>query len=519
MKVILSGLNLDIDTIQDLKSFVQQVCSDLETNRFNSLDPSQKSGILNRLYKDALDLLERDNLTPETLSAAYARISRNPRPVNELRQIARQEVDKARRSNQNIIFGLGHSSVAEHACFNFDIIGVSRFAVETVEHFRLASYTEKSQRYILFEDDFIIPEEIKNSNLEQPYIKLIRKQNTTYYKLYDVLKPYFLKKHIKLAEDSKNHKMIEGLAKEDARYIISLATQTQLGMTVNARTLENMIAKCNSHSLSEVRQYGKLLFEETKFYTPSIVKYVEPTKYLTEKAADLKNITDRLNTNNKSTTVTESVILTEYPKNGDDIILTTVLFKILSLDFEDCKKKMKGLTQEERKNFFRQIFHNINPWDSVIRDFEFLHFSFQLIVSASNYGQLKRHRMANIISQDYDVNLDVTIPESIIETGQKTTFMKMVEETNAFYSQLNNFNDSMGNYVLTNAHRRRVLFKINLRELYHFSRMREDQHAQWDIRETALQMSALIKDKLPLASALLAGKDRFSEVYQQLFEK
>ena len=72
--------------------------------------------------------------------------------------------------------------------------------------------------------------------------------------------------------------------------------------------------------------------------------------------------------------------------------------------------------------------------------------------------------------------------------------------------------------VLTNAHKRRVLFKINLRELYHFSRLREDQHAQWDIRQTALQMSELIREKLPLASALLAGKDRFSETFQKLFK-
>ena len=39
---------------------------------------------------------ERQDLTPETVAAAYARISRNPRPVNELRTLARGEVEKAR---------------------------------------------------------------------------------------------------------------------------------------------------------------------------------------------------------------------------------------------------------------------------------------------------------------------------------------------------------------------------------------------------------------------------------------
>lgn len=47
---------------------------------------------------------------------------------------------------------MGHSSIAEHAVFNLDILGVSRLAVETIERFRLCSYTEKSQRYVRLEE-------------------------------------------------------------------------------------------------------------------------------------------------------------------------------------------------------------------------------------------------------------------------------------------------------------------------------------------------------------------------------
>ena len=52
--------------------------------------------------------------TPEVISAAYARISRSTKSVTELRDIARDEVEKARESNENIIFEMGHSSIAEH---------------------------------------------------------------------------------------------------------------------------------------------------------------------------------------------------------------------------------------------------------------------------------------------------------------------------------------------------------------------------------------------------------------------
>ncbi len=138
MHVILAGYNVDREVIEELKKS----------------SPS------------------REDVTPEILSASYARISRDPRPVNELRAVARAEVEKARRSNQNIIFKMGHHSVAEHAVFNFDIIGVSRLAVEEIEKFRLCSYTEKSQRYITLKDDLFIPEEIKNSGKQSVFFRM-----------------------------------------------------------------------------------------------------------------------------------------------------------------------------------------------------------------------------------------------------------------------------------------------------------------------------------------------------------
>ncbi len=60
----------------------------------------------------------------------------------ELRKKSLAEVQKARSSNQTIIFDMGHSSIAEHAVFNIDIIGVSRYLTEFIQRSRLASFTE-----------------------------------------------------------------------------------------------------------------------------------------------------------------------------------------------------------------------------------------------------------------------------------------------------------------------------------------------------------------------------------------
>lgn len=75
----------------------------------------------------------------------------------------------------------------------------------------------------------------------------------------------------------------------------------------------------------------------------------------------------------------------------------------------------------------------------------------------------------------------------------------------------------VASYVLTNAHRKRVLMRLNARELYHLSRLREDSHAQWDIRNVAHAMVTQAARVMPLTCMLLGGKDAYSTTYKKVF--
>jgi thymidylate synthase ThyX len=182
--------------------------------------------------------VDREVLTPEPISAAYARISRYRKPVGELRRVARSEVAKARKSNHKIIWEMGHHSVAEHAVFNFDLVGLSRLAIEAIEHFRLCSYTEKSQRYITLDGDFVLPTEVEEAGLADEFTELVGLQNDLYGEIYDTLLDRLVQASPEQAEKRPGRRLLEGQAKEDARYVTCLATEGQLGMTLNARNLE-----------------------------------------------------------------------------------------------------------------------------------------------------------------------------------------------------------------------------------------------------------------------------------------
>ena len=124
-------------------------------------------------------------------------------------------------------------------------------------------------------------------------------------------------------------------------------------------------------------------------------------------------------------------------------------------------------------------------YDFPLREFEYAGLTFAAEISASCFAQLKRHRMATLTAQNYDPALGVSVPPSFAEVGAVREFRKLVEKTNATHRRLKEKVGEAADYVLTNAHRRRVLLKVNVRELYHISRLREDPTAQWEIRKLA----------------------------------
>lgn len=464
--------------------------------------------------------LDPEQLTPEILSAAYARISRNPAPVTELRAQARGEVARARASNEQIVFGLGHASVAEHAVFNFDLMGVSRLAIEAIEAFRLCSYTEKSQRYIRLEDDLVMPEELRAHGFEARFRELAALQHRSYDLLYARLLEHVLEKHAALAADRANRRTLEGWAKEDARYATSLAVEGQLGLTANARTLEHAIRRLSGHPLSEVRAVGAELLRLARAVAPSLIRYTEATGAADARSPELRQLAAELLGPDEGQTLpgaAGSVQLVGQPKGGDLAVATALLHGASSAPWDVCEEQARALGAADLGALFDAALRPLGPHDAPPRAFELASLRFDLVISASCFAQLKRHRMATILCQPYDPNLGFTIPEAVSEVGMVGELERVAEASARLFEEILPRAPAAAPYVLTQAHRRRVLVEMSARELYHFARLRLDRHAQWDIRGIAERMLGLARQVLPQTLALACGKDRFAETRARRF--
>jgi len=219
----------------------------------------------------------------------------------------------------------------------------------------------------------------------------------------------------------------------------------------------------------------------------------------------------------EASTASREPKIVSYMENGDDVILASYLGIRNNLGYVRALDMVKKTSPAQKKLVLMDFFRKIQFFDVPPREFEMVDITFQAIVSASNFAQLKRHRMATLLSGPYVPEWGNTVPESIINSGLENEFNRIIEIGNLAYYKIYEKLGTAADYVLTNSHNRCILMKMNLREMYHFIRLRDDEHAQWDIRALAHSISEKIKSLMPLTAMMLCGKSAFAEEYIKIF--
>ncbi len=423
--------------------------------------------------------------SPEVLSAAYARVSRSPLTLDRLREQARTNVEQARRSNENIVFGMGHASIAEHAFFNIDIEDISRLALEELEKHRMASYTEKSQRYVKLDEDWHLPEEWSE---HAPALQKLHREAVELYR--DL--------------------MDAGVPSEDARYYLPLSVTGQVGFSCNARTAEHVILRLAASPFAEARALSEQLFRTLIPVVPSLIRYVEPTDWC--RREEQGSWQTPVSTGFEGENVFFEGIPVGFlqlclsPGDIDFYVLAHHRLRSSGCSFVTAIRSLDELDAAAREREFSAMLSGLRVHDPAPRCFEHVTLHWDWVLSAAAYAQLKRHRLAGVTCAAYDPGLGFTrpptLPEAFVPRAER---LRELSESTARL-----LNGPPCNYAYLSGHRRRLFWSANLREIVHFSRLREDAHAQWDIRAFATKLSAKVRSKAPLCGRILGGKDAFS---------
>ena len=149
----------------------------------------------------------------------------------------------------DMLVSLGHESPVEHVSFTFGIEGISRACSHQLVRHRIASYSQKSQRYVSENQfEYITPTAIEDvSSAKNKYDKLMNYIQSEYNNIRDELINY----HISKGYDKK---VAEKMANEDARYVLPNACETKIIVTMNIRSLFNFFRlRCCNRAQWEIR--------------------------------------------------------------------------------------------------------------------------------------------------------------------------------------------------------------------------------------------------------------------------
>lgn len=136
-----------------------------------------------------------------------------------------------------------HLSTIEHISYNFKISGISRALLQELARHRVASLSVKSTRYTL--------RELKNVNADdlKEYLVQISDSIDEYNK--------FRLATIQALINEQN------LSNDELKYLLPEAFKTELMLTINARSLRNLLElRLSSKALKEFRELAKGLYSQ-----------------------------------------------------------------------------------------------------------------------------------------------------------------------------------------------------------------------------------------------------------------
>jgi thymidylate synthase ThyX len=432
-------------------------------------------------------LLSPRALSPETIAVAFAKTSRSP---ESFRAIAAELSDeKSAQFHEKWVVGYGHASVAEHAVLHIAFENVSRLAIESIESNRLASYTEKSTRYQKWgSDDFTVPSELMDHPLRDEYIDTIRFLFKAYAESLGPVRRRILERFPR-RENEKDEvwdRRIRSKYVDVCRFILPAASLANVGMTANARVLENMIRKMLSHELAEVREIGAKVKEVAKAETPTLVKYADAVPYLVDTIREI----GELETGDwKAETVDQEWCkLIDYDKEGQAKVFAAALYRFSEMAYADALAYVKNLGTPEREKLAESLLGRLGKFDVPLRELEYCTYSFDLVMDQGAYAEFKRHRMMTQTPQRLTTRLGYATPLLITEAGFKSEYEAAMESALSLFEKLYQFDPDVAQYVVPNGFNRRVLAQFNLREAFAFCQLRSAANAHFSIRRVAQRM-------------------------------
>lgn len=226
---------------------------------------------------------------PEKLVATAAKLCYSSSDIDSLRDGLTE--DKI-SDFIDMLVSIGHESVMEHVSFTFGIEGISRACSHQLVRHRLASYSQKSQRYVNENGfDFITPPAIESCpQANEEFRKAVDSIQASYEKIAAALTEVHKADFAAQGLDEKTAlSKAKKLANEDARFILPNACETKIVVTMNVRSLFNFFRhRCCNRAQWEIRAVANEMLRLCLEAAPHIFAHAGPSCVATGKCPEGK---------------------------------------------------------------------------------------------------------------------------------------------------------------------------------------------------------------------------------------
>ena len=438
--------------------------------------------------------LSPKELSEEQLAVVFAMTSRRPEPFDEIAQQVSRE--KAADFHERWVLGYGHASVAEHAVLHMAVENVSRLACDSLEDNRLASYTEKSSRFqVLPQGYYHVPVELEG----HPSLKEFFRATCDYlFETYGDMIGRTIE-HLGASNPQREGERdlaynlrLRREATDSCRFLLPAATLTNVGVTMNARVLEYAISKLLSSELSEERELGDELKTKGREMTPTLIKYAESSDYMATSREAQKSNSPLLDPGRQAIPSPligdghddwTDVDLVDCDTNADSKLAAALLYRFSGLPYSQVWRQVEAMEGESRYGVIAACLEKLGPHEPPARELEVVSYTFEFVMDYGAYREFKRHRMQTYIPQPLTVANGYLTPPLLEQAGLKREFEEAMERVGKAFWQVNEVSPVVAQYLVTHAHKRRVLSTMNLRECYHLFKLRTQPQAHFSIRE------------------------------------
>jgi thymidylate synthase ThyX len=455
-------------------------------------------------------------MPPEKSAYALARYSRSPDAIED--SLHWVHGHSAEKFWEQFYFDYGHASIADlgHVIICFE--GISELAAIHIEDESLWDGQAKSSRYQDFSPGGIfVPESIQGTPVETTYRGIAGRLYQAYEALHLPIKEHLIRATPRPADmkPAVYDRAMNARTFDVTRYLLPLASTTNVGQVVSIRTLEKQISRLLSLPFAELRAIGEdlkgacaappvNLWGELCGQTsgpheplaPTLARYARASDYVIRTYPDLKQFAaERLRLG--AVQLSEPVELVA-PHDPLDELVATLLYRVTAYPYRQILTAVREWTEKDKQEVVEVGLRWRGPHDELLKEFHCGYgFIFDILMDLGGWRDLHRHRRCQQVRQDFTTIHGYEIPGVLKEAGAETPYRAALDEVKEQLEGLGASHPEAAAYLTPFGFRTRCLFKMDYAEAEYIARLRSGVKGHFSYRRIAWLIQQALHARYP----------------------